>query len=109
MMKDQQFNERAHANPHDDSTEFLEAAASSPERQQLVVELDLMGIKRCLGVEHGLQEPDQSPRQPSAQSARTDTPQIPTRVDRFQVWPRGHRLPFGLGFTLHGLQRAWDR
>ena len=39
MMNDQEFQERAHANPHDDSPEFLEAAANSPERQQLVDEL----------------------------------------------------------------------
>ena len=38
-MNEQQFSERAHANPHDDSGEFQEAAASSPERQQLVEEL----------------------------------------------------------------------
>jgi hypothetical protein len=38
-MNEQQFSERAHANPHDDSAEFLKAAASSPERQQLVEEL----------------------------------------------------------------------
>ena len=38
-MNDQQFLERAHANPHDDSPDFLQAAASSPERQQLLAEL----------------------------------------------------------------------
>jgi len=38
-MNDQLFNERAHANPHDDSPEFLEAIAQKPERQALLVEL----------------------------------------------------------------------
>ena len=40
-MNDQQFIERAHANPHDDSPEFLAAVARNPERQQL-----LDGLKR---------------------------------------------------------------
>jgi hypothetical protein len=38
-MNDLLFNERAHANPHDDSPEFLEAAAQNPERQALLIEL----------------------------------------------------------------------
>ncbi|MFT5320689.1 MAG: hypothetical protein ACI934_000831 [Pseudohongiellaceae bacterium] len=38
-MNDQLFNDSAHANPHDDSPEFLEAAAQSPERQALLIEL----------------------------------------------------------------------
>lgn len=38
-MNDQQFIERAHANPHDDSADFLAAAASSPERQKLLEEV----------------------------------------------------------------------
>jgi len=38
-MNDQQFHERAHANPHDDSAEFLQAVAESDQRQQLVAEL----------------------------------------------------------------------
>ena len=38
-MNDQLFNDRAHANPHDDSPEFLEAIAQKPERQALLVEL----------------------------------------------------------------------
>ena len=39
MMNDDQFHERAHANPHDDSQDFLAAAAASPQRQALVTEL----------------------------------------------------------------------
>jgi len=38
-MNEQQFLERAHANPHDDSAEFLAAVAQSPQRQQLLAEL----------------------------------------------------------------------
>jgi hypothetical protein len=61
MMKDQQFNERAHANPHDDSTEFLEAAASSPERLQLVAELkqfdsDLRASLEAVSAPEGLKQ-----------------------------------------------------
>lgn len=38
-MNEQQFLERAHANPHDDSAEFLQALAGNPKRQQLVNDL----------------------------------------------------------------------
>lgn len=43
-MNDQQFLERAHANPHDDSPEFLAAAADNPQRQRL-----LDGLKKLDG------------------------------------------------------------
>lgn len=38
-MNDQQFLERAHANPHDGSPDFQEAIAGNPTRQTLVEEL----------------------------------------------------------------------
>ena len=38
-MNDTQFLERAHANPHDDSPEFLQAVAGNPQRLALVEEL----------------------------------------------------------------------
>jgi len=38
-MNDQQFIERAHANPHDESPDFLDAIAQGSERQELVASL----------------------------------------------------------------------
>ena len=38
-MNEQQFLERAHANPHDDSAEFRQALAGNPQRQHLVNDL----------------------------------------------------------------------
>jgi len=50
-MNDEQFLERAHANPHDDSPEFLEAAATSPERQQVLENLKQFDARLKTGLE----------------------------------------------------------
>ena len=41
-MDDQLFLERAHANPHDDSAEFLLAVAENPARQELLESLKVL-------------------------------------------------------------------
>ena len=50
-MNDQQFIERAHANPHDDSPEFLQAVADNPQRQQLLDELKKFDARLKAGLE----------------------------------------------------------
>ena len=50
-MNDQEFLERAHANPHDDSPEFTEAVAGNPERQQLLDELKQFDAELKSGLE----------------------------------------------------------
>ena len=49
-MNEQEFLERAYANPHDDSQEFLEAVAANTKRQQMLDEIQAMdiGLKSCL-------------------------------------------------------------
>lgn len=50
-MNEQQFKERAHANPHDDSIDFLEAVASEPGRQQLIDSLKAQDAALKSGLE----------------------------------------------------------
>lgn len=50
-MNDEQFLERAHVNPHDDSPEFLEAAATSPERRQVLENLQQFDARLKTGLE----------------------------------------------------------
>lgn len=51
LMNDDQFFERAHADPHDQSPEFLDAAAQTPERRQLLDELKRLDADLHQGLE----------------------------------------------------------
>ena len=50
-MNDQELQERAHANPHDDSPEFTEALAGNPEREQLLAQLKAFDAELKAGLE----------------------------------------------------------
>ena len=50
-MNDDQFLERAHADPHDSSPDFQEAVAGNPQRQSLVAELQGFDARLKSGLE----------------------------------------------------------
>jgi hypothetical protein len=50
-MNDELFNQRAHANPHDDSPDFLDAMTASPGREALVAELRAFDTSLKAGLE----------------------------------------------------------
>lgn len=50
-MNEQQFLERAHANPNDDAPDFLDALAGNPQREALVADLKALDSRLKAGLE----------------------------------------------------------
>ena len=98
-MNEQQFLERAHANPHDDSPEFLAAATENAQRQQLLD--DLKRFDGALKAGLASAQPPTSLRQAlldiPAGSVHPDT-SVAAANDSF--WRRNFRYVAGLVIAL---------